>query len=287
MTYRFIDEHQGHWPVRLLCQTLEVSPAGYYAWRRRPRSPQQQRQDTLLVEIRAIHAEVKARYGSPRLHAELVARGHACSVNTVAKLMRDHDIAAKTARKFRAPTTDSDHSLPVADNLLDRQFNPSGANEAWVADITYIPTRQGWLYLAAVEDLYSRRVVGWSMADHQESRLVVDALALAVQRRLPGQGLLAHSDRGSQYASEHYQRLLARHGITCSMSRRADCWDNAPMESFFASLKKELVHGADFATRAEARAAIVEYIEVFYNGQRRHSSLGYVSPAEYEQSATP
>jgi putative transposase len=161
---------------------------------------------------------------------------------------------------------------------------PPSANEAWVADITYIPTRAGWLYLAAVEDLYSRRVVGWSMADDLESRLVVDALELAVQRRLPSEGLLAHSDRGSQYASEHYQRLLAKHGIACSMSRKADCWDNASMESFFAALKKELVHDANFATRDEARTALVEYLEVFYNNQRRHSSLGYVSPAEYEQS---
>ena len=287
MTYRFIDEHKGQWPVRLLCEVLEVSPAGYYAWRQCPRSDRQQQRDALLVEIRAIHAQFKGRYGSPRIHAELVTRGHACCVNTVAKLMREAGIAAKTARKFRCSTTDSDHDLPVAENLLDRQCNPSEANEAWVADITYIPTREGWLYLAAVEDLYSRRVVGWAMAEHMESRLVVDALAMAVQRRLPDEGLLAHSDRGSQYASAHYQRLLARHGITCSMSRRADCWDNAPMESFFASLKKELVHDADFATRAEARAAIVEYIEVFYNNQRRHSSLGYVSPAEYEQSRTP
>jgi len=287
MTYRFIEAHQDQWPVRLLCETLEVSPAGYYAWRQRPRSAQEQRHDTLLVEIRAIHAEVQARYGSPRIHKELVARGHACCVNTVAKLMRDNDIRAKTARKFRVRTTDSNHDLPVADNLLERQFNPAQANEVWVADITYIPTREGWLYLAAVEDLYSRRVVGWAMAEHRESRLVVDALELAVQRRLPGEGLLSHSDRGSQYASEHYQLLLARHGITCSMSRRADCWDNAPMESFFASLKKELVHDADFVTRSEARAAIFEYIEVFYNNQRRHSSLGYVSPAEYEQSPTP
>ncbi len=246
-------------------------------------SARQQRQDALLVQIRAIHAEFQARYGSPRIHAELVARGHDCCVNTVARLMRENGIVAKTAKKFRC-TTDSDHDLPVAENLLDRQFDPDGPNEAWVADITYIPTREGWLYLAAVEDLYSRRVVGWSLADHQESRLVVDALALAVQRRLPDEGLLAHSDRGSQYASDHYQSLLARHGITCSMSRRADCWDNAPMESFFASLKKELVHGADFATRAEARAAVVEYIEVFYNSRRRHSSLGYVSPAEYERT---
>jgi putative transposase len=284
MTYRFIDQHKGQWPVRLLCETLEVSPAGYYAWRQCPRSAGEQRRDVLLVEIRAVHAQFKRRYGSPRIHAELVARGHDCCVNTVAKLMRQAGIAAKTARKFRCTTTDSNHDLPVAENLLDRQFDPEQPNERWVGDITYIPTREGWLYLAAVEDLYARRVVGWAMAEHQESRLVVDALAMAVQRRLPDEGLLAHSDRGSQYASEHYQRLLAKHGITCSMSRRADCWDNAPMESFFASLKKELVHDADFATRAEARAAVFEYIEVFYNIQRRHSSLGYVAPAEYEQS---
>jgi len=287
VTYRFIDEHKRRWPVRLLCAALAICPSGYYAWRQRSPSAQQQRHDALLVEIRAIHAEVKQRYGSPRLHAELNARGHACCVNTVAKLMRDNDIRAKTARRFRVRTTDSDHDLPVADNLLDRQFDPPAANEVWVADITSIPTREGWVYLAAVEDLFSRRVVGWAMADHMDSRLVVDALELAVQRRLPEEGLLSHSDRGSQYASAHYQALLARHGLTCSMSRKADCWDNAPMESFFASLKKELVHGADFATRAEARAAIFEYIEVFYNNQRRHSSLGYLSPAEYEQSATP
>ena len=283
MTFRFIEAHQGQWPVRLLCDALGVSPAGYYAWHDRPASARQRRHDALLVEIRAIHAEFHARYGSPRVHAELAARGHDCCVNTVAKLMRDHGIRAKTARKFRC-TTDSDHDLPVAENLLDRQFDPAAPNEAWVADITYIPTREGWLYLAAVEDLYSRRVLGWSMAEHLESRLVVHALALAVERRLPGAGLLAHSDRGSQYASAHYQALLAKHGIECSMSRRADYWDNAPMESFFASLKKELVHDADFATRAEARAAIVEYIEVFYNTKRRHSSLGYVSPAEYERT---
>jgi transposase InsO family protein len=283
MTFRFIEEHRQQWPVRRLCDTLDVSTAGYYAWRDRPISARQQRRDALVVEICAVHAEAKARYGSPRVHAELEARGRDCCVNTVAKLMRDNDIRAKTARKFRQ-TTDSNHDLPVADNLLDRHFDPASPNESWVADITYIPTREGWLYLAAVEDLYSRRVVGWSMADHLQSRLVVDALELAVQRRLPDEGLLAHSDRGSQYASEHYQLLLAKHGITCSMSRRADCWDNAPMESFFASLKKELVHGADFATRAEARAAIVEYLEVFYNTKRRHSSLGYVSPAEYEQT---
>jgi len=222
----------------VLCDTLGVCRAGFYAWQKRPASAQQQRRDTLLVEIAAIHAEVKQRYGSPRLHKELADRGVPCCVNTVAKLMHDNDIRAKSARKFRN-TTDSDHPLPVADNVLDRQFDPQGPNQKWVSDITYVPTRQGWLYLAVVEDLYSRMVVGWAMADTMTSRLVVDALQMAVQRRFPGEGLLAHSDRGSQYASEHYQLLLEKQGITCSMSRRANCWDNAPMESFFASLKKE------------------------------------------------
>jgi putative transposase len=281
--FPFIEQHKDVWPIRLLCDTLGVSSAGFYAWRSRPRSDQQQRRDALLVEIAAIHAEAKQRYGSPRIHAELKAKGVACCVNTVAKLMHDNDIRAKTARRFKH-TTDSNHPLPVADNLLDRQFDAQAPNERWVADITYIPTREGWLYLAVVEDLYSRMVVGWSMGDTMTSRLVVDALEMAVQRRLPDEGLLAHSDRGSQYASEHYQRLLAKHGIECSMSGVGQCWDNAPMESFFASLKKELVHHEDYQSRAEARASIFEYIETFYNPKRRHSSLGFVSPAEYEQA---
>jgi putative transposase len=283
MTFRFIDRHRRRWPVAVMCDTLAVSPAGYYAWRHRPVSPRRQRRDDLTAQIRTVHAEVKARYGSPRVHAELVARGHGCCVNTVARLMRRAGIAAKTARKFRY-TTDSSHGRPVAANVLDRQFDPGVANAAWVSDITFIPTREGWLYLAAVEDLYSRMVVGWAMAARMTSRLVVEALGMAVRRRLPGEDLVAHSDRGSQYASEHYQRLLATHGIACSMSRRADCWDNAPMESFFASLKKELVHHEDYHTREEAQASIFEYIEVFYNRQRRHSTLGYMSPAEYERS---
>lgn len=283
MIFSFIEQNQEVWPVTLMCNTLGVSSQGFYAWRGRPTCQQQQRRDALLVGIHAIHAEFKQRYGSPRIHAELVARDIPCSVNTIAKLMHDNDIRAKTVRKFRN-TTDSNHSLPVAKNLLDRQFDPQAPNERWVADITYIPTREGWLYLAVVEDLYSRLVVGWSMADTMTSRLVVDALEMAVAKRLPQEGLLAHSDRGSQYASEHYQRLLGKHRIQCSMSGVAQCWDNAPMESFFASLKKELVHHEDYQTRAEARASIFEYIETFYNPKRRHSSLGYLSPAEYEQT---
>jgi putative transposase len=282
LIFGFIDAHQQEWPVTVMCDVLEVSTAGFYAWRGRPVSAGQERRDRLIAEIRVIHDTVKARYGSPRVHAELVARGSPCCVNTVAKLMQTQGIVAKTARRFRH-TTDSNHDLPVAENLLDRAFDPATANEAWVSDVTYIPTREGWLYLAAVEDLYSRRVVGWAMSDRMPSRLVADALAMAVQQRLPAAGLLAHSDRGSQYASEHYRRLLSQHGIACSMSRRANCWDNAPMESFFASLKKELVHHEDYQTREEAKASIFEYIEVFYNRQRRHSTLGFKSPAEYEQ----
>jgi putative transposase len=282
--FAFAEQHQHLWPVALMCDTLGVSRQGFYSWRLRPASAQEQRRVALLVEIRAVHAEVKERYGSPRIHAELKARGVDCCVNTVAKLMCANDIRAKTTRKFRN-TTDSNHPFPVADNVLDRQFDAAGGpNERWVTDITYIPTREGWLYLAVVEDLYSRRVVGWSLADNMESRLVVDALEMAVTRRLPDEGLLAHSDRGSQYASDHYQRLLAKHGIECSMSGVGQCWDNAPMESFFASLKKELVHHEDYQTRAEARASIIEYIEMFYNPKRLHSSLGYLSPADYEKT---
>jgi putative transposase len=282
--FSFIEQHKNVWPVSRMCDTLSVSPQGFYAWRARTTSEQQQRRDTLLVEIRAVHAEAKQRYGSPRIHAQLKAQGVGCCVNTVAKLMHDNGIRAKTARKFRN-TTDSNHRLPVADNVLDRQFDPKSPNQVWLGDITYIPTREGWLYLAAIEDLYSRMVVGWSMADTMTSRLVVDALELAVARRLPRVGLLAHSDRGSQYASDHYQRLLRQHGIECSMSGVGQCWDNAPMESFFASLKKELVHHEDYQTRTEARASLFEFIEVFYNHQRLHSSLGYVSPTTYEQRA--
>ncbi len=283
MRYDFIERHRGRWPVRLMCRVLAVSPGGYYDWRGRPTSERTQRREALVVAIKAVHREVKARYGSPRIHAELVARGMPCGVNTVAKLMRDEGIAAKTKRKFRC-TTDSNHDRPVAENVLDRQFEPAAANQAWTADITYVATGEGWLYLAAVEDLYSRRIVGWSMSSRIDSRLVVDALEMAVAWRLPGEGLVAHSDRGSQYASEHYQGLLSGRGIVCSMSRRANCWDNAPMESFFASLKKELTRGEIFATRAEARANLFEYIEIFYNRVRRHSSLGYRSPIEYERA---
>ena len=270
----------------LMCRVLEVSRSGFYAWRSRDASAAEVRREELTAEVKAVHAQVKARYGSPRIRAELVANGHACSVNLVARVMREAGIAAKTKRKFRQ-TTDSDHSMPVAENVLGRAFDPDEPNTRWCADITYIPTREGWLYLAVVEDLFSRRIVGWSMDQTMTSRLVVDALEMALARRLKGSspsGLVAHSDRGSQYASEHYRRRLSEERIACSMSRRGNCWDNAPMESFFASLKKELVHDEDYATREEAKASIFEYIEAFYNRVRRHSSLGYVAPDEYERT---
>jgi len=272
-----------------MCRVLGVSRAGYYAWRKRAPSAAEVRREELTEQVKQIHTRVKGRYGSPRIHAELVARGHACCANFVAKLMREAGLAAKTKRKFRQ-TTDSNHSMPVAENVLDRQFEPGQPNASWVADITYVPTREGWLYLAVVEDLFSRMVVGWSMDSSMESRLVVDALEMALARRLSLKGssaLVAHSDRGSQYASDHYQRRLRDERITCSMSRRGDCWDNAPMESFFASLKKELVHDEDYATREQAKASIFEYIEAFYNRVRRHSSLGFLSPGDFERSHNP
>ena len=283
MRYDFVERHRQRWPVRTMCRVLQVSPGGYYDWRGRPQSAKTERRAALAVSIKAIHVEVKARYGSPRIHAELAARGTPCCVNTAARLMREHGIAAKARRKFRC-TADSNHDRPVAANVVDRDFEPTAVNRTWTADITYGSTGEGWLYLAAVEDLYSRQIVGWSMSERIDSRRVVDALEMALASRQPGQGLVAHSDRGSQYASEHHQGLLARHGIVCSMSRRANCWDNAPMESFFASLKKELTHGEIFATREAARASPFEDIEVFYNRIRSHSSLGYKSPAEYERA---
>lgn len=237
------------------------------------------------MRIRTIHQESDRCYGSPRIHKELVEQGHACNEKTVARVMKEAEIEAKTTRRFCVRTTDSNHDRPVAANIVDRQFSPTRKNETWVCDITYVPTREDWLYLAVVEDLYSRKIVGWSMAHSMESRLIVDALHMAIARSLPEEGLVAHSDRGSQYASEHYQRHLADHGIICSMSRRRNCWDNAPVESFFATLKKELVHHEDYQTRQEARVSIFQYIEVFYNKRRRHSALGYLSPEQFELSA--
>ncbi|WP_390888607.1 IS3 family transposase [Frigoriglobus tundricola] len=283
LTFAFIAANEDQWPVRWMCDALDVSASGYYAWATRPDSATEQWRRELLSQIRAVHAEVKHRYGSPRMRAALNARGHECSENTVAELMREHGIRAKAPRRF-VRTTDSRHQLPVFENVLDRNFEPDGPNRAWGTDITYIPTADGWLYLAVVEDLFSRMIVGWSMDASMESRLVVDALDMAVARRCPGAGLLSHSDRGTQYASAHYQGVLAGHGIVCSMSGVAQCWDNAPVESFFASLKRELVHDEEYTTREQAKGSIFEYLEVFYNRVRLHSSLGFLSPAEFERT---
>lgn len=284
--FRFLHDHKGTWPIRLMCRVLGVSAGGYYDRRDRPPRPAADRRAARAVEIEAVHAEVKGRYGRPRVHAELAARGVRCGVNTAATRMRAAGVRANTARRLRC-TTDSDHDRPVAENVLDREFTPAGPNASWVADITYIPTAEGWVYSAAVEDLYSRAVVGWSMGSRSDGRLVVDALEMAPARRRPGEGLVSHSDRGRQYASEYYRRVLAENGIVCGMSRRGDCWGNAPMESFFATLKKELVHHESYRTRAEARASACAYSEAFDNRVRRHSALGYKSPAEYEQAAGP
>ena len=285
MTFAFIAACRDQWPVAWPCDALEVSPAGFYAWLERPDSAAQRRRKELVAAMTDIHAEVRQCYGSPRMAAELNSRGFPCSENFVAELMRTHGIRAKAAKRF-VRTTDSRHGLPVAANVLDRDFTPPGPNAAWAADISYLPTAEGWLYLAVVEDLFSRRIVGWSMDATMTSRLVVDALHLALGRRRPEAGLLAHSDRGSQYASAHYQGLLSHHGIVCSMSGVAQCWDNAPVESFFASLKRERDFPAG-CTRDDARAIVFEYIELFYNPIRLHSSLGYVSPAEYERRYDP
>lgn len=270
-----------------MCRVLRVSRSGYYDWRERQESQRERENRKLLVEIKAVHSESKQTYGSPRIYRALKRQNMRCSENRVARLMRLHGIRAKQAKRFKA-TTDSQHRLPVAENVLERQFIPEAPNQAWAADLTYIWTQEGWLYLAVVMDLFSRRIVGFSMQKTMGRMLVINALKMALGRRRVQEGLLHHSDRGSQYASGDFQRLLAEAGIVCSMSRRGNCWDNAPVESFFATLKTEVVYHHRYRTRAEARSDLFAYIETWYNRKRLHSSLGYVSPAEYEaQAARP
>jgi putative transposase len=266
----------------VLCRTLQVSRAGFYAWPARAPAPRVEADARLGVEIAAIYAESRQRYGSPRIQAELADRGRRAGRKRVARLMRARGLAARRRRRFRV-TTQSRHPFPIAPNVLARQFERSESDQAWVTDITYIPTGEGWLYLAVILDLCSRFAVGWAMSERITDDLTLAALAMALARRRPPQGLLHHSDRGSQYASGDYQRVLAQHGIVCSMSRRGDCWDNAVAESFFATLKVELVHDAAWDTRAAARRELFEYLEPFYNGRRRHSALGYLSPRAFEQ----
>ena len=267
-----------------MCKVLEVSRSGFYAWVRRDESARTRADRELADEIRAIHEKSRGTYGVPRIHAELQHRGNRCGRKRVARLMRELGIRAKAGRKFRVRTTDSNHALPVAPNLVAREFVAETTNELWVSDITYIPTAEGWLYLASIIDGFSRRVVGWAMESHMRTSLVLGALQMALQERQPDEGLVHHSDRGSQYASKAHRNVLDAHGIACSMSRSGDCYDNAMKESFFHTLKVECVHDASFATRAQARAAIFEFLAVFYNRQRLHSSLDYRTPEEFERA---
>ena len=267
--------------VGLMCMTLEVSRSGFYAWLGRDPSHRGQENAMIRMKMRDIHKRSRETYGSPRMQAALAAEGIHVSVNRVARLMREDGLCAKTKRRFKA-TTQSKHDLPVAENLLDQDFTIDRPNAVWVSDITYIPTDQGWLYLATTIDLYSRRVVGWAMEAHMKTDLVLAALAMAIGTRDPGPGLLHHSDRGSQYASKRYQKALKAAEMTCSMSRKGNCYDNAVQESWYHTLKTELVFHERFETRAEATSKIFEYIEVFYNRERLHSSLGYKAPAVFE-----
>ena len=282
MKFEFIQAHQDQFPVHRMCSVLEVSASGYYAWQARPLSGRAQANRKLVTEIRDIHAQSRQTYGSPRVYAELMARGFSASKNRVARLMRKENIHSRRTKK-RKVTTDSRHSYPIAPNLLQRDFQAASPNEKWLGDITFIPTGEGWLYLAAILDLFSRKVIGWAMDETLESVLVEQAFQMAVQNRKLVEGLLHHTDRGSQYASGSYQNLLTAFDIQVSMSRTGDCFDNAPMESFFSTLKCEQVHLQNYSTRAEARTDIFAYIEGFYNRTRRHSSLGYLSPEEFER----
>lgn len=267
-----------------MCRLLHVSTSSYYAWRSRPESERARQNHELVTQIEAVHQESNQTYGSPRIHQCLNSQGTRCSENRVARLMRQNGIRAVSTKPFTV-TTDSKHALPVAENLLDRQFEPEAANTVWAADITYIWTQQGWLYLAVVIDLFSRQVVGFSMEKTMARGLVIEALEMALGRREVGIGLVHHSDRGSQYASGDFQDLVASSGMLSSMSRRGNCWDNAPVESFFATLKRERVHRQQYVSRSEARSDIFAYIETWYNRKRLHSSLGYLSPVDYERQA--
>jgi transposase InsO family protein len=285
MRFRTIEDLRATYPVRVLCDALDVSPSGYYAWRRRPECPRKAANHGLLADIRRLHAQHRGRYGVLRIHAALRAEGHWVSRGRVARLMRRHGIRAMTLRRFRVVTTDSNHGLPIASNLLDQTFLATRPNQIWLADITYIPTDEGWLYLAIVLDLCTRKVVGWAMRDHLRQELAIAALSMAIQRQKPGRGLIHHSDRGSQYAAGDYQKLLKANGILASMSRKGNCWDNAPMESWFHTLKTELVHHSVYATRAAAKRELFAYIEGYYNRQRLHSALGYLTPEQAELQA--
>jgi putative transposase len=287
--YAFIEARRHVWPISLVCAQLEVSASGFHQWKQRqggkePSKPQRRNMssDALLTHIKAIHAEVKGEYGWPRVWKELLARGIRVGKERVRRLMKQHGIRARTKRRFKA-TTDSRHNLPVAANLIARNFSPAQPNEVWSSDITYIDTGEGWLYLAVMLDLFSRQVVGWATAPRMTTSLVLDALRMAWFRRRPATGLIVHSDRGSQYCSGQFQAALKAYGMRSSMSRKADCWDNAPTESLWGSLKRARLHGRRFDTRDEARFEVMDWL-AFYNAARLHSTLGYVSPMQHERN---
>jgi putative transposase len=280
--FAFVQGEKAAFPVSVLCRALGVSRAGFYAAQRRPASPRDQQNERMAVEIAAIHRASRRCYGSPRVHAELRARGQCTSRKRVARLMRQAGLAARRRRAFRV-TTQSRHTHPVAPNRLARRFTALAPNRVWVTDITYLATAEGWLYLAVVLDLFSRRVVGWATSDRLGEGVALEALGMGLARRRPPRGLLHHSDRGSQYASAEYRAVLAGHGIERSMSGVGRCWDNAVAESFFATLKVEVDHDGAWRTRADARRAVFDYIEFFYNGQRRHSTLHQLSPIAFER----
>ncbi len=285
MKYASIDRRRNRYPVRMMCGLLSVSRSGYYAWRGRPESPRAKRDRALMPKIRRAHARSKGVYGSPRVHAELAADGVRVGRHKVARLMRLARLRGCPKRRFRV-TTQRDPSHPVAKNLLKRNFSADAPNQRWAADITYISTHQGWLYLAVVMDLYSRRIVGWSMSRWMSRRIVLAALRMAIDARQPEGALIHHSDRGGQYTSDDFRDELARHGIECSMSSSGNCYDNAVVESFFGLLKRERVNRVRYRTRDEARADVFDYIEVFYNRKRRHGYLGNISPADFEERST-
>ena len=282
MKFRFVHQERRWFGVDALCAAVAVSRGGYWAWLKRRPSARQLGDSVLLADIHKLHKDGRGVYGSPRIHDALGKAGVQCGKKRVERLMQENGIRAKQGKKYKPVGTDSSHQMPVAPNILNRQFQRQRPNEAWVADTTYIATEEGWLYLAVVLDLFSRRVVGWAMGDRNDQGLVLRALHMAAQRRSPPPGLIHHSDRGSQYASGAYQAALRSYGMICSMSRKGNCWDNAPMESWFHTLKVEMVHDRSFASRREAMAATFEYMEVFYNRQRICSAIGGFSPVKFE-----
>jgi putative transposase len=280
--YKFMKDNQNIYHVNSMSEVLKISRSSYYAWLNRPMSAREKYNRYLSERIRSIYEQRKRVYGCLRITAELKEEGFSCSKNRVARLMRKQGITAKTKRRFRV-TTNSKHKLPVSNNLVEMQFNPEKKNSLWTTDITYIRTREGWLYLSVVLDLWSRSVISWSADRSMDENLVIKPLEKAIRNRQPGSELILHSDRGSQYASHRLRQILKENNITQSMSSKGNCYDNAPTESFFSTLKRELVYRQSFKTREEAKKCLFEYIEIFYNRQRRHSTLGYLSPMQFEK----